>query len=204
MPGTTTNFGWPKPLSTDLIAQGADTIGQALDKADAQFMIPVDRYTADEPWTSYPIGISIMAVNTVAANNWPGTSATGSVITFKQASRAHQAFMTASPVSYFWRWYGSTPGPWQTLVGASIPTAFATGGISGATVTPNVVTAIPITFPANRFATPPRFSVTLNVTNPSGWFIAFNPISATGTTVNVFHATATSISFHWQAILGAV
>jgi hypothetical protein len=201
MPGSTTNFGWPKPLATDLIAQGADTIGTALDRIDGQLMVPADTYTADAAFTSWPLGISIMLV-AGTTGNWPA-NLPGQVITYRQSGRGNQFYMTTAPTSLYWRWYGATPGPWIQIAGGTVPTAFATGGVANATVTPNVLNQIPVTFPANRFATTPRLSLTLNVTNPQNWFMGFSPISTTGFTVTCFHPTATAVSFHWIAALGA-
>jgi hypothetical protein len=203
MPGTTTNFGWPKPLSTDLIAQGADTIGQALDRADAQFFVPVDTYTADTVWSSWPLGISIMRNAVASAGNWPTAGGTsGTVITMRTNVAAHQFYMTGSPISLFWRWYGSTPGPWQWIAGAPVPTASAAGNVVP-TLTANQVTAVVVTFPANRFTSNPRTFTQLLSATPQNQAIGTAGLSTSSITLNVWSTVAASPTIHWYAVQGA-
>ena len=290
MPGSTTRFGWPFPLPTDLIANGASTIGQMAQAIENQItladnafaagdliggyplgwsmmtvtapasaggwptpntgaaivltfrgsgvgfqfylssaslpygyqmrwigsgsasawvpvngIIPQDTWAAAEPSTSYPPGNTSMAVSSgnFAALGWPVGA--GQVTTYRNSSGsvAYQFYMVTNQAQLLYRWFGTTPGPWNTLWGAGVATAQAGGQISSAAITPNAVTAIPVTFPAGRFASTPRVSLSLATAFPQNYSpLAHASISATGMTVNVFSPTASAVSFLWTAIQG--
>lgn len=207
MPGATTNYGWPKPINSDPIAQGADTIGQALDKIDGQTMVPAGTFVSTTPYGSWPLGVSIMNVPDTAsadAGGWPNPVAAGGIVThIRQAGRGFQLYYT-STYAYYRVANSSGGGAWVAIVGATIPTAFATGGVANAAITPGTVTTIPITFPTGRFTSPPRVYLTLASLNPQNYApVSASAVTATGFNILAYSATASAISVNWQAVLGA-
>ena len=120
MTRNTTNYGWTVPVDSDPIAQGATVLGAAFDKVDAQTMVPSDSLTADVPYTSWPLGWSVMNVSSAAtalAGNWPNTTVIGAVYTLRLSGKGWQFYFAAtSPTNVYFRWYGSGAQAWQSIL----------------------------------------------------------------------------------------
>lgn len=157
MGSTTPIVKWPFPVSSDLIAQGAVNMEQLAEATENQFWLAANKYTAEEPWSSYPVGMSMMAA-TSSSSGFPYSN--GLVVTYRPTSaNACQWFYWISSVSsrqlvQYRLGYGSgdtaTWTAWMTVVGPGTPDAMAAGRV---TVTPTAgePKAVTITFPTNRF-----------------------------------------------------
>lgn len=211
MPGTTANLGWPKPLSGDPIAQGADTLGQALDKIDAQFYLPPDKFNGNEPMTSYPIGVSIMRVSQgdITVTGWPSSSSAASaVVTLRAVSYAWQLFMCGAQLWY--RYLGSTAGGtptiWSALSGAGVPIAMVGGILTApfAGAAANTLVSVAVTYPAGRFASVPRNYLQLVSATPQQYFVSASGASTSGFTFYGYTnaAVTTGPNVNWWAVSG--
>lgn len=210
MAGTTPQVKWPYPSSSDLIAQGAVNIEQLAEATEGQFFLPAGSYNGDEPWSTYPIGMSMMAVGT-AVTGWPANY--GQVVTYRRTnSHSWQWFYTYTPTperQTVWLriGYDDTDGspiwqPWNTVAGLGTPTASATGQITLTPPTGGGTVAGKITFPSGRFSKAPRVVTGLQTRQPGDCNASVFDITSSGATIYAYRTGPTTTTVTWIATEG--
>lgn len=218
MGSTTDLISWPYPESTDRIAEGAANIEDLADSIQDQFFLPSSHFAAAEPHTSYPQGMSIMAVSN--SIGWPyggivvtwvrlGSSFVTQWFTWQtstvsaQKTQIRYGYSTGTPSAPVWT-------AWQTMAANGVPTASASGD---ATLTPpsggGDVSAV-VTLPSSRFANQDtagkiRIFTACNSSSPTVAHSANWTSSGTITSFTLYlnRGTPTATGIHWYAIQGA-
>lgn len=202
MPGSSASFGWPFPLPTDRLADGAAVIGSFVQALDGM-IIPGSSKPASDLQPTYPLGFSTMAVSAPWAptGGWMGM---GQVITFRRGGGdwALQLFVLNSitaPRLYMRHGSNGAWSGWHTVAGNPLPDAMAANNV---VITPaaNSTASAAVVFPSNRFTDNPRITATPLTTTPNSAATGVNNVTANGFTMYLYRTTATSTTIHWTAV----
>lgn len=214
MSTTTPVFGWAIPQGTDLIAQIATIVSDGITDIENQANVPSNSKSVADAYSTYPLGVSLMALSGTGATNgaWP-ENFSSYVLTLRRqggdaAAQFHITNRTSSPPSVRFR-NGNANGwtDWQTVVGPGTPNAQASGQITltDAMKDSNGNRTAVVTFPSGRFAAPPRVSLSLHQTSRPDQVVGspadFN-VTSTQFTVYVKRTDTIGQSVTWVAIQG--
>lgn len=212
MPGITPIFDWPYPRPTDKLADGATVIGNFINALEDQLALTMNKYNKNTSYTSYPLGLSSM-MTSGEEMEWPYHS--GHVITFKvpNGSHATQLFVWRSAIEERQRvsiryGYEDDEGDphWSTFrrfASRGLPTAQASGQVSGTPPSGGGTIALNVTVPGDRFDGPPRVLVSPNATTlPQQVSCSVSNITQNGFTVFLYRTGATTTSIAWLAVYG--
>lgn len=206
MPGSTPVFGWPFPLPTDPIAQGAGVIGNQVQAAEAQVVLPPDSRNASNGVENYPLGISLMSITTAnaAAGGWPIASSAILLTARRPDGIAALQFwiqnVTGSPQIRFRIINNTGMSGWDTVAGRPVPDAMASNQITltppsgGGTVTGAVV------FPSGRFTAAPRLALAVMSTLPQNVSASATVPTNSGFTMYLYRPSNVGTSIHWLAV----
>lgn len=211
MPGATTSLKLPYPLGKEPVSDGDNTIQDLAEAVDARLVVPTNSYGPDEPYTSWPVGMSTMRVG--SSTTWP--NANGIVITIKNNANTAAIQLWGSQASTpdnqqvlcRFGWGTSSWSDWRPMVGAMVPSAMATGQVTASPPSGGGTVAVPVTFPTGRFdphGTPVRMSFGINSHYPEQCSVSFDPNSnsATGFTLYFNRVNAQDTSINWTAVQG--
>lgn len=209
MPGSTPAFGWPYPLDSDPIAQGADAIGQFALGVDTSLFLTQNSRTESSTADQYPQGTSVMLITTGQSASWPDATALmgegATVVTFRTGTRAMQFIFggTSGGTQLYQRSLGWALSTWRPVVAPGLLLASAWGFVSSSPIAAaNTTYALPITYPAGRFSAAPRVQITSNAANPLNYAVSTGAHTATGFQANIASTLSnTSLSFTWVAFL---
>lgn len=214
MAGSTPLVTWPYPSPGDKLAEGASMIEQLARAVEAQFFLDTNKFAADAPYTSYPMGVSVMAVsNTIG---WPYGGIVistrrlgGSFVKQEFVSQSASANIQATRIRY-----GYTSGTdlvwsaWKITSGANAqPAAMASGRVSLQAPTGGGTVSTSVSFPAGRFLTgdiwgPIRCSVTAVTSVPSGVNASFSAATPSGMSIYLYRGDSVSTGIDWVATQG--
>lgn len=165
-------------------------------------------------FTAYPLGQSRLYYTAVNSSAWDFTGKAGEVITYSDGvDYARQTFTqhvggSSASTAVWVRTANAANGwsPWKVTVFndrvSKLPTAMASGQISIATTSADVVASDVVTFPAGRFTDVPIVQVTPNTTVPGSQVtgVGVSGVTATGCTIYVDRHNTTPTNLNWLAV----
>lgn len=191
-------LGFPFPVSSDLIADGAVNIEQAVEAVEDVMVVPSNSLAVGASWDSYPIGMSMMQVTN--SSDWPSS---GVVLSIRRqgGDQTHQ-YWSGTSVSnpYVAFRYGSVGGwsKWILLGGIGSIQEGAVGTAEVA-VKANTTKTVKVTYPSGRFSAPPRVWTQYVGTHPEATFTSPSDLSTTYFNLNCYRTSDFTIFVQWIA-----
>lgn len=192
-------LGYPFPVSSDLIADGAVNIEQAMEAVEDVEVVPSNSLAVAASWDSYPIGISMMQVTN--SSDWPSS---GVVLSIRRqgGDQTHQYWSGTSVANPYVAFrYGSSGGwsRWIILGGIGSIQEGAVGTAEVA-VKANTQKTVKVTYPSGRFSAPPRVWTQYIGTHPEATFTSPSDLSQTYFNLNCYRTSDFTIFVQWMAI----
>lgn len=197
--GGQTTDGYPYPDPTDPLAEGADAIRALAEALAGRTVTIVTGKTPTDLPSSFPLGISLMAIGSAASAGWP-TASSSTLITFNMSDRAVQiVFRNNSNVSQGYIRSGNTAwGPWAS---AAAPYGQASGSVT-VNAAANSTSATTVTLPANTFTATPEITLGIYTSIPAQRAAGYQNRSASSFQVTFQNNTSTAandIVVSWNA-----
>jgi len=211
MATTTSVFGWPIPQGSDGINKIADIVSSGLKAIENQSYIASNSKSVADDYSSYPLGASVMGLNSAGATNggWPQASYGGTVLTMRRGASGDasaQMYLTNSTTGAFYIFArnGNTNGwsDWYVVTGPGTPQAMASGQV---TFSPNgSVKSAVVMFPSGRFDSAPRVVTSSNqTTRPDVPQNCSNyNVTKTQMTIYAYRGDSVDMSVAWIAVEG--
>lgn len=186
MPGETGVFRWTKPIITDLLEDIPGIVAAGIQDIENSLIVATDSLAHSAPHTSWPLGMSAMAITTTNAETlgWPLPNG-GAVFSLRRGASGDVVFqlvmggyVSTHPTLYMRVGSASGWSPLTLVAGSGQPW----GTASGQVVWSNTASASTktIAFPADTFSSAPNVVAS---THDRRAICAVQAISATGFTL---------------------
>lgn len=196
---------------------GSDDIGEwptivaqgFIDVENGQF-VAIGSKVASDAYNTWPVGISQMGLSAAqqTSGGWPGSGGGSSVWTMRRSDGNYtfQMFFQADTNNgpTVWTRVGTANGwsPWKVVASPALPSAMASGTVTGTPPTGGGTVAMPVVFPAGRFSGAPNVTVSVQSTLPGQCSCSYGGVTATGCTVYLYRSGDTTTTVSWEAVQG--
>lgn len=199
----------PDLVGGDSLDNWLDLAVQGLtDVENAQFVSSGSLTASDTP-DKWPLGMAQMGLTQAQASDggWPGAGS-GMLITIRRTdgSYTYHLYMQADTPKgpKMWVRNGNVVGwsPWVAVASPNLPSAMASGQVTGSPPSSGGTIAMPVVFPKNVFTTTPRITLGAQSSLPGQLNYTYGNASATGCTIYLYRQNDTDTSVSWVAVQG--